>query len=888
MKKWKKALFLLMLLCLTAEPCIAAQAASKSTVSDKLTLNKTYYTMKKGASVKLRAAKTRNAKKKKLVWSSSNTRVAEVSEKGKVNAKKNGTTIITVRLKGTKTKASCKIVVGTPVRHIKLNKKSIDLKVGEKFRLTSEITPGKPSNKKIIYKSSRRSVAAVSREGVIKAVRKGTAKITATAADGTGTSASCTVKVKNVKVSAVSLNKSNLNLLPGKRRRLSAAISPANATNKTLSWSTSDKNVVTVNKGMVQAVGEGTATVTVKTNNHRRAFCRIRVSYKNRVSSQEELNLALESRMVTDIIFSSNASDWLVIPPGDYSSKTLEINAPNMGVVNNGRFQKVTINAIAENNYEEHSSNVIYFNAAKGHLTVGNSGIAAINLSDSGNQNLYIENHGQIRDVNIPGKTILHVEGSNYVPVTLGPGAAGSSVAASTKLQITSMAKWDMVILPGAENTKATVANDFCIPSVAGVGRIPVEVEQNNDVINVTAEMHGDLNIEQKVTVAGNVQEYYLAEKQEPFAGQQSQKRAVRVGSDQANVYLLPFTSDSSGLNAQNYKEKIADCEKAAETDASGNFEVKDILIGNYWMIIEKEGYGAVVKNIMITSSNSQVYTCSGTILLSAEMANCENAPEISGTVIDSLTGQSVNVSGIRVKLREGCGNVIGDTLQTVETNHEGRYTFDKVPAGVYTVEVLDLRQNLEDGAIRYNSANTDLVVAYGYLEANNYNCQADQKMYDAMGEGRVQFTLTWGTEESGASADFDAHLLGPKADGEGEFHIYYSNNGYYDNDNKMADLDVDDTDWEGPEHATIYQETDGIYRFYVHNFSEGVVNNSEMMARSSVQVRVTIGESSYTFHCPNQKGNLWYVCDFNSVTRTVIPRNEVSSFLKDEGSIGI
>ena len=50
-------------------------------------------------------------------------------------------------------------------------------------------------------------------------------------------------------------------------------------------------------------------------------------------------------------------------------------------------------------------------------------------------------------------------------------------------------------------------------------------------------------------------------------------------------------------------------------------------------MIIEKEGYGAVVKNIMITSSNSQVYTCSGTILLSTEMANCEDAPEISGTV---------------------------------------------------------------------------------------------------------------------------------------------------------------------------------------------------------------------------------------------------------------
>ncbi len=443
-----------------------------------------------------------------------------------------------------------------------------------------------------------------------------------------------------------------------------------------------------------------------------------------------------------------------------------------------------------------------------------------------------------------------------------------------------------MVILPGAENTKATVEDDSCIPSVAGVGRIPVKINQDNDVVNITAEMRDDLNIGQKVIVSGNVQEYYLAD--DSSENQESEKHAVRVNSELAKVYLLPFTNDNSNLNAQNYQDKITGADKLTETDASGNFEMEDITIGNYWMIVEKEGYETVVKNIMITSNNSQVYTCSSTILLSTEITTCENAPEISGTVIDSLTGQSVNVSGIQVKLREGCGNVIGEVLQTAQTDEEGRYRFENIPAGVYTVEVLDLRQDLQEDAIRYNSANIDIVVAYGYLETSGYNCQVDQKMYNITGEGRVQFTLTWGTEESGASADIDSHLIGPTSDGEREFHIYYSNESYYEGDIKMADLDVDDTDWEGPEHTTIYQETNGIYRFYIRNFTEREISDSEMLAKSSVQVRVTIGESSYTFNCPNQKGNLWYVCDYDSVRHTIIPKNEMSTFLGSEGEIGI
>ena len=60
------------------------------------------------------------------------------------------------------------------------------------------------------------------------------------------------------------------------------------------------------------------------------------------------------------------------------------------------------------------------------------------------------------------------------------------------------------------------------------------------------------------------------------------------------------------------------------------------------------------------------------------------------------------------------------------------------------------------------------------------------------------------------------------------------------------------------------------------------------MLAKSFVQVRVTIGSNSHTFYCPNQTGNLWYVCDYDSRSHRIIPKNKMSNFLMDESYVGI
>lgn len=886
-KKISVLVALMVLLSVFAVPSMSYGAA-KGKAAPKYTvkLNKTVYTMKRGKTVKLKATMSKAAKKKKLKWSSSNKKVATVTSNGKVKAKKNGKTTITAQVKGTKVKTKCKIVVGTPVSKVKLNKASLSLKTGQTFKLKAAISPKKATNKKVVYKSSNKAVASVSSKGVVRAGSAGTAKITATAADGTGKSAKCAVTVAGVNnevaVTSVTLDKTSLVLEPGKQDKLSATIAPANATNKNIDWRSSDPAALSVaSDGTVKAIKEGNVTVTASAANGKRSACSVRIAYKDTVSNQTELNNALSSKMISNILYQSNASGTITIPKGDYSTKTITINAPNAEVANNGSFSKVTIQSIAPNTYTENGKNVVYFNALKGRMVIGTGGNATINLSSAGNQKVDIENNGYIGELDVPGKTELNIKGKNTVPVTLRHGAAGSLINAETTLDITSSVKWEMNILPGGENTKANVDNKQCMPEIAGLGCIPIKILDENDIINILAETIEHSKISKRVNVAGNVREYTV-----------SGAEAASSNSANAEVYLVAYKKNQGNIQ-QNWEKHIKNV-KPAMTNEDGDYTVTNQKIGNYWMIVKKEGFATVIKYVEITSSNTNTYSSGTTTLLSNEIINASAADGISGKVINGSTGKPVDAAGLQIKLRAGNGNVIGDVIAVAETDRSGSYTITKkIPAGVYTLEVLDLRTGLPANATRYNNMSQDIVVAAGHLATDSYDCIVNPQMYSDTGKGLVQFALTWGTKESGASRDIDAHLIGPNANGGEPFHIYFGNKTHYkwhddEGDGRMADLDVDATNYAGLEHTTIYKETDGIYRFYVHNFSEREVAGSGMMAKSDTQVRVEIGSSQYVYNCPNEKGNLWYVCDYDPATKTIIPKNQMSDFSWDERWIGL
>ena len=135
--------------------------------------------------------------------------------------------------------------------------------IGKTVQLTPTVLPNDATNKNVVWSSSNTAVATVSETGLVNAVGSGTATITATAADGSGVTATCEVTVK-IPVTSITLDKTSEMLTEmGQTIQLTPTVLPDNATDKTVTWSSSNPAVATVSDtGLVTAVGEGTATIT--------------------------------------------------------------------------------------------------------------------------------------------------------------------------------------------------------------------------------------------------------------------------------------------------------------------------------------------------------------------------------------------------------------------------------------------------------------------------------------------------------------------------------------------------------------------------------------------------------------------------------------------------
>ena len=253
-----------------------------------VSLSKTNLQLKPGESTVLSATiSPTNALNKKVSWTSSNTKVASVDSKGKVTAKAAGTATITVKTADGNKTATCRVTVTVPVTSVKLNKTGITLSKGKTFALTATISPANASNKKVTWTSSNTKAATVDAKGKITAKGKGSATITVTTADGKK-KATCKVTV-TVPVSSVKLNKTVLTLDKGKTSTLTATVSPSDASNRKVTWTSSNAKVATVDSnGKVTAKGKGTATITVKTaDGNKTATCKVTVKETKPVPTKD-------------------------------------------------------------------------------------------------------------------------------------------------------------------------------------------------------------------------------------------------------------------------------------------------------------------------------------------------------------------------------------------------------------------------------------------------------------------------------------------------------------------------------------------------------------------------------------------------------------------------
>ena len=150
-----------------------------------------------------------------------------------------------------------------PVTGVSLNTSTLNLIEGGTDTLTATVEPNNATNRNVTWSSDNPSVATVN-NGVVSAVSEGTATITVTAQGDSTKSASCTVTVTaaTVSVTGVTLNKTSTSLYVGDTETLTATVAPDNATNKAVTWTSSNPSVATVENGVVTALARGTAVIT--------------------------------------------------------------------------------------------------------------------------------------------------------------------------------------------------------------------------------------------------------------------------------------------------------------------------------------------------------------------------------------------------------------------------------------------------------------------------------------------------------------------------------------------------------------------------------------------------------------------------------------------------
>jgi len=208
------------------------------------------------------------ATNKAVTWSSSNNNMATVDTDGNVTAIAAGDVTITARsVSNTDVTAACAVTITTvttavPVTSVAINESNVTLQVGGKGAFSATVSPSNASVKAVTWSSNNSAAAIVDSDGNVTAMGVGTATITVTTVDG-GKTDYRTVTVNYVAVTGVVLNKTTTTISLNGIERLFATINPDNATDKGITWSTSNTNVATVaSDGTVTGKAAGTATIT--------------------------------------------------------------------------------------------------------------------------------------------------------------------------------------------------------------------------------------------------------------------------------------------------------------------------------------------------------------------------------------------------------------------------------------------------------------------------------------------------------------------------------------------------------------------------------------------------------------------------------------------------
>ena len=265
-----------------------------------------------------------------VVWASSNEKIATVVN-GSVTAVAAGEATITVTTINGGKSATCKVYVeesNVTLESIAFEKTSLEIVEGKSETLKVIFTPSNAINQDVTFESSDETIVTIDENGKLTAIMPGETTITATSEEG-GFTATCNVVVTEaIPVEEIELDITTLELYTGDSTQINATVTPDNATDKEIIWTSSDENVVTVNaNGKVTAVGVGTAIITASSlDGEITATCEVTIT---EFIAVESVTLDKES---VDIMKNSDIILSATVNPENATNKKLTWSSDNEDV----------------------------------------------------------------------------------------------------------------------------------------------------------------------------------------------------------------------------------------------------------------------------------------------------------------------------------------------------------------------------------------------------------------------------------------------------------------------------------------------------------------------------------------------------------------------------
>ena len=251
-----------------------------------------------------------------LSWTSADPKIASVSSDGTVTAIGPGTTAITAAAAGGTITSKCVVTVLSPALAIKISDSRLSLEEGEEATLSASVFPSDATQSTLTWRSDKPEVATVDQNGNVRAVKAGVAVITVSVSETVFET--CTVTVVS-RVTGISFDVDELEILPGESHQLNVTVLPENASVPDVNWSSDNAKVAKVSDtGLVTGHSAGVATIhAVTRDGGKMATCLVKVgtpvSGISLSKSSASMYVGDSPLALTATITPSNASDKSVV-----------------------------------------------------------------------------------------------------------------------------------------------------------------------------------------------------------------------------------------------------------------------------------------------------------------------------------------------------------------------------------------------------------------------------------------------------------------------------------------------------------------------------------------------------------------------------------------------